>query len=114
MPSQGRDVLDTGLESTRTDGDVFRTGFVPIASPEGAEATARAVYRYAHEDSEIIVVHVVEKGEGVPDKLKENGAEIVDWGPDDFNDAIERAVSQRSKVSELTLRGWSGAGCGRS
>lgn len=48
--------------------DLFETVLVPIANPVDAEATARAVYRYAHEDSTIVVTHVVEKGEGVPDK----------------------------------------------
>jgi hypothetical protein len=52
--------------------------------------------------------------EDVPDKLKENGAEIVDWNPDEFDDAIERAASQRSKVGNSTVRGSTGAGCGRS
>jgi hypothetical protein len=52
--------------------------------------------------------------EDVPDKLKENGAEIVDWDPDEFDDTIERAASQRSKVGESTVRGRAGAGCGRS
>lgn len=51
--------------------------------------------------------------EDVPDKLKENGAEIVDWDPDEFGDAIERAASQRSKVGESTVRGSAGTGCGR-
>lgn len=51
--------------------------------------------------------------EDVPDKLKENGAEIVDWTPDEFSDAIERAASQRSKVGESSVRGRVGAGCGR-
>lgn len=51
--------------------------------------------------------------EDVPDKLKENGAEIVDWEPDEFGDAIERAASQRTKVGESTVRGRAGAGCGR-
>ena len=48
--------------------DIFETVFVPIASPDDAETTARAVHRYAHGDSEIIVTHVVEKGAGAPDK----------------------------------------------
>jgi hypothetical protein len=52
--------------------------------------------------------------EDVPDKLKENGAEIVDWDPDEFDGAIERAASQRSKVGQSTVRGRAGAGCGRS
>ena len=48
--------------------DIFETVFVPIANPEDAETTARAVHRYAHEDSEVIVSHVVEKADGAPDK----------------------------------------------
>lgn len=51
--------------------------------------------------------------EDVPEKMKENGAEIVDWNPNEFGDAIERAASQRSKVGESTVRGRVGAGCGR-
>lgn len=49
-------------------GDIFETVYVPIANPADATATARALQHHAHEDSEIIVTHVVEKGEGVPDK----------------------------------------------
>lgn len=49
-------------------GDIFETVYVPIADPEDAEATARAVHHYAHEDSEVIVCHVVEKAGGAPDK----------------------------------------------
>lgn len=48
--------------------DLFGTVYVPVANPEDAEATARAVQHYAREDSTVIVTHVVEKGEGVPDK----------------------------------------------
>lgn len=51
--------------------------------------------------------------EDVPDKLKENGAEIINWDPDEFGDAIERASSQRSKVGQSTVRGRVGTGCGR-
>lgn len=50
----------------------------------------------------------------VPDKLKENGAEILEWEPDEFDDAIERAANQRSKVGKATVRGNTGRGCGRS
>lgn len=49
-------------------GDIFETVLVPIANPNDAEETARAVHHYAHEDSAIVVTHVVEKGDGVPDK----------------------------------------------
>lgn len=50
----------------------------------------------------------------VPDKIEDNGAEVIDWEPDEFADAIERAASQRSKVGQTTVRGSRGTGCGRS
>lgn len=50
----------------------------------------------------------------VPDKLKEVGAEIIDWDPHEFDGAIERSASQRSKVGETSVRGRVGAGCGRA
>lgn len=49
----------------------------------------------------------------VPDKIKENGGEVVDWNPEEFGDAIERAASQRSKVGQSQVRGAVGRGCGR-
>lgn len=49
----------------------------------------------------------------VPDKIKENGGEVLDWNPDEFGDAIERAAQQRHKVGESTVHGSRGAGCGR-
>ena len=74
------------------------------------------------------IEHSLEKGNGlvaikvddeiadedVPDKLKESGAEVVEWDPAEFSDIIERAASQRSKVGQSTVRGRTGAGCGRS
>lgn len=50
----------------------------------------------------------------VPDKIKENGGEVVEWNPHEFGDAIERAARQRSKVGQSSVRGRVGAGCGRS
>ncbi|WP_224333773.1 universal stress protein [Haloprofundus halobius] len=47
---------------------LFDKMFVPIAGPGDAANTARVIYQFAYEDSAVIVVHVVEKGEGVPDK----------------------------------------------
>lgn len=49
-------------------GDIFETIYVPIANPEDADATARAIHHYAHEGSEVVVCHVVEKAGGAPDK----------------------------------------------
>ncbi|MDG5760861.1 universal stress protein [Natronococcus sp. A-GB1] len=48
--------------------ELFETVLVPIADPADARQTARAVRSHLDPDSEIIVVHVVPKGEGVPDK----------------------------------------------
>ncbi|QCJ45946.1 universal stress protein [Haloprofundus sp. MHR1] len=48
--------------------NIFGTVIVPIAGPDDAASTARIVYHYARGDSQVIVVHVIEKGEGVPDK----------------------------------------------
>lgn len=50
----------------------------------------------------------------VPDKIVENGGEVIGWNPHEFGDAIERATGQRSKVGESSVRGQVGAGCGRA
>lgn len=72
--------------------------------------------RSLEEGNGLVAIKVDEdiSDEDVPDKLKENGAEIVEWDPNEFDDAIERAASQRSKVGESTVRGRTGTGCGRS
>lgn len=49
-------------------GDLFETVYAPIADPDDARATARAIQHYAHDASEVVVCHVVEKGGGAPDK----------------------------------------------
>lgn len=49
----------------------------------------------------------------VPDKIQEAGGEVVEWDPHKFDDAIERAARQRSKVGQSTVRGSAGRGCGR-
>lgn len=70
-------------------GDIFETVYVPIADPEDAEATARALQHYAHEDAEIIVTHVVEKGEGVPDKASvEQREEYAEEAYETFLDVL--------------------------
>ncbi len=49
--------------------DLFERILVPVASPDDARATSRAVEPYlAGETSEVVVVHVVEKAGGAPDK----------------------------------------------
>jgi len=48
---------------------LFERVVVPVASPEDARATSRAVQPYLDgETSEIVIVHVIEKAGGAPDK----------------------------------------------
>lgn len=59
-------------ESTPTTrsvrGDPLATVLTPIANPTDGSETARALRAYLPSASTIYVAHVVEKGEGVPDK----------------------------------------------
>jgi len=47
---------------------LLATVLVPIADPADARQTARAIAPYLTDDTELLVTHVVPKGEGVPDK----------------------------------------------
>lgn len=48
--------------------ELLETVLVPIADPADARETARAIAPYLTPDTELLVAHVVPKGEGVPDK----------------------------------------------
>lgn len=48
--------------------NLFGTVLVPVADPDDARRTARALRAYLGTDSNVIVAHVVPKGDGVPDK----------------------------------------------
>ena len=70
-------------------GDIFETVYVPIANPEDAEATARAIHHYADPDSEVIVTHVVEKGGGAPDKASvEQREQYAEEAYETFQDVL--------------------------
>lgn len=89
-------------------GDIFETVYVPIANPEDAAATARAIHRYADGDSAVVVAHVVEKGGGAPDKVSveqreqyaeeayETFQEVLpdDWGTVRFETLYGRDVAE--------------------
>ena len=93
--------------------DVFETVLVPVANPGDSEETARAVHRYAHEDAEIIVTHVVEKADGAPDKVsveqRDRYAEeayeaFVDVFPDGWGDVRFVTLYGRN-VAEAIIEG---------
>jgi hypothetical protein len=49
--------------------------------------------------------------EDVPDKIQEAGGEVVNWNPDEFGDAIERAAKQKSKIGGASPSSTAGTGC---
>lgn len=84
-------------------GDLFETVLVPIANPDDAEATARAINRYANPESTIIVTHVVEKGEGVPDKLSVEQRER--YAEEAYETFLELFPDQFASLQFVTLYG---------
>lgn len=51
--------------------------------------------------------------ENIPDAVVENGGEVIDWNPEEFDEAIERAAQQKDKVGKTTVKAKPGRGCGR-
>lgn len=54
------------------------------------------------------------EGAEVPQQLVDAGAEIIGWNPNDFEDAIERAIMQGRRVKQLeTIGATDGGSCSR-
>lgn len=83
--------------------ELFGTVLVPIANPDDARQTAQAVRTHLESDSEIIVVHVVPKGGGVPDKASiEQREEFADEAYREFCDVLRQDTGP---VTRRTLYG---------
>jgi hypothetical protein len=71
--------------------------------------------KWSREKGNGILGICLEPGVEVPDGLHECGAEVIDWTPDDFAAAIERAATQERRATSLRDVGAdSGSGCARS
>ena len=82
--------------------DLLGTVLVPIADSEDAREAARAIETCLSADSEVIVAHVVPKGEGVPDKASvEQREEYAERAYEAFYDELPDGPS----VTPLTLYG---------
>lgn len=56
----------------------------------------------------------LQDGVEVPKTLTECGAEVIDWAPDEFADAIERAARQAGRAATLARTGaTTGGACAR-
>ena len=73
---------------------------VPVANEEDARETALILESYEHD--RVTVVHVVEKGEGSPDKLPlEQAEELAESSFAAFRDAIPEAESETTYGGDI-------------
>jgi nucleotide-binding universal stress UspA family protein len=83
--------------------NLFETVVVPIADPDDARETARAIRPYLDRDTELLVAHVVPKGGGVPDKASvEQREEFAEEAYQAFYDELSEEVAS---ITPLTLYG---------
>ncbi len=83
--------------------DLFETVLVPVADPEDADETARAIEPYLAPGSEVVVAHVVPKGEGVPDKASVEQREA--FAEEAYRAFIDEFPDAGPSVTPLTLYG---------
>lgn len=71
-------------------GDLLSTVVVPVAEPDDARATARALRSRLADDAEVLVVRVVEKAGGAPDKASVEQREgIAEEAFEAFRDVLD-------------------------
>jgi nucleotide-binding universal stress UspA family protein len=84
--------------------DVFDRIVVPVASESDAESTARALRPYLPSESgTVVLVHVVEKAGGAPDKISVEQAE--EYAEDVFSTAIETLGGTDAALETRTTYG---------
>jgi len=89
---------------TSTDSDLLAHVLLPVAHEEDARATARALEPYG--PGRVTALHVVEKGEGVPDKTPVEQSEDLAEGAyaavrEVFPDADDHTAYGRDVVAEI-------------
>lgn len=100
MSAAERVAMDTGRDGQ----DLLAHVLVPVANEEDARATARALAPY--DPGRVTALHVVEKGEGVPDKTPVEQSEEIAAASfaavrEAFPDADERVDYDRDVVEAI-------------